>query len=115
RRGRRQHGAADGRSVAARGREQAPSHPGGEARGCGCRTRQGACEMSAATRRIVLVSPDRAFAQEVRSALAASEGLELTTVEAGVTELRGELQEPELGAVVVDMDASRLDEIEALQ
>lgn len=71
--------------------------------------------MSAATRRIVLVSPDRAFAQEVRSALAASEGLELTTVEAGVTELRGELQEPELGAVVVDMDASRLDEIEALQ
>lgn len=71
--------------------------------------------MSAGPHRIVLVSPDSAFSQEVRSALAASEGLELTTVETGITELRGELQEAEFGAVVVDMDASRLDEIEALQ
>lgn len=71
--------------------------------------------MSAGGKRIVLVSPDRAFAQEVRSALAASEGVELVGIEAGVTELRGELQEADCGAVVVDMDASRLEEIEALQ
>lgn len=69
----------------------------------------------AANRRIVLVSADRAFVQEMRSAFAASEAIELATVEVAVTELRGEVQEADCGAVIVDMDASRLEEIEALQ
>lgn len=68
-----------------------------------------------ASKRIVLVSADRSFLQEVRSAFASSEAIELVAVEAAVTDLRGELQEGDCGAVIVDMDASRLDQIEALQ
>ena len=71
--------------------------------------------MTAAVKRIVLVSADRSFVQEMRSAFATSEAIELVTVEMAVTELRGELQEADNGAVIVDMDASRLDQIEALQ
>src|SRR5690554_2295794 len=70
---------------------------------------------TSASRRIVLVSADRAFAQEVRSAFATSEAIELVSVEKSVSELRGELQEADCGAVIIDMDASRLDQIEALQ
>ncbi|MEO3387517.1 response regulator [Mesorhizobium sp. CAU 1741] len=70
---------------------------------------------TAAARRIVLVSPDRAFAQEVRSAFATSEATELVTVEKPIAELRGELQEADCGVVIIDMDASRIDQIEALQ
>lgn len=70
---------------------------------------------TSASRRIVLVSADRAFAQEVRSAFATSEAIELVSVEKHVAELRGELQEADCGAVIIDMDASRLDQIEALQ
>ena len=39
----------------------------------------------------------------------------LSTVEKNVTELRGEIQEADCGAVIIDMDAARLEEIEALQ
>lgn len=71
--------------------------------------------MSAGSKRIVLVSADAAFVQEMRAAFATSEAIELATVETTITELRGELQEADCGAVIVDMDASRLDQIEALQ
>ena len=67
------------------------------------------------SKRIVLVSADRAFVQDMRSAFAASDKIELVTVEAKITDLRGEIQEADCGAVIVDMDASRLEEIEALQ
>lgn len=66
-------------------------------------------------RKIVLVSTDKAFVQDSRSAFATSESIELTTVEKNVSELRGEIQEADSGAVIIDMDAARLDEIEALQ
>jgi pilus assembly protein CpaE len=66
-------------------------------------------------RRIVLVSTDKAFVQDSRSAFATSESIELTTVEKNVSELRGEIQEADCGAVIIDMDAARLEEIEALQ
>ena len=69
----------------------------------------------AASKRIALVSPDRAFVQEVRSAFATSEAIELLTVETAITDLRGQLQEVDCGAVIVDMDVSRLEELEALQ
>jgi pilus assembly protein CpaE len=66
-------------------------------------------------RRIVLVSTDKALVQDSRSAFATSESIELTTVEKNVSELRGEIQEADCGAVIVDMDAGRLEELEALQ
>lgn len=67
------------------------------------------------SKRIVLVSTDRTFLQETRAAFAASDQITLVTVERMVSELRGEIQEADCGAVIVDMDASRLDELEALQ
>ena len=39
----------------------------------------------------------------------------MSTVEKNVTELRGEIQEADCGAVIIDMDAAKLEEIEALQ
>lgn len=67
------------------------------------------------SKRIVLVSTDKTFVQETRAAFATSELIDLATVEKRVTELRGEIQESECGAVIIDMDAAQLDEIEALQ
>lgn len=64
---------------------------------------------------IVLVSPDKAFLQETRSAFSASEQIALQAVETDVTQMRGELQEAGCDAAIIDMDASRLDQIEALQ
>ena len=51
----------------------------------------------------------------MRAAFAASDVIELVTVEKNVAELRGEIQEADCGAVIIDMDAARLEEIEALQ
>ena len=70
---------------------------------------------TAKTKRVVLVSTDKVFLQDVRAAFAQSDMIQLVTVEKNVTELRGEIQEVDGGAVIVDMDAARLDEIEALQ
>lgn len=67
------------------------------------------------SKRIVLVSMDKAFVQETRAAFAASDQIELVTVERPVTDLRGEIQEAECGAVIIDMDAAKLEEIESLQ
>lgn len=64
---------------------------------------------------IVLVSADKAFAQETRVAFASSEAIDLVVIEKSVTELRGEIQEASGRAVIVDMDAARLEEIEALK
>ncbi|MDP3897510.1 MAG: response regulator [Mesorhizobium sp.] len=67
------------------------------------------------TRRILLVSTDKAFVQDTRTAFASSDAIELVVVEKNVSELRGEIQDAECGAVIIDMDASRIDEIESLQ
>ncbi|RUY36104.1 response regulator, partial [Mesorhizobium sp. M7A.F.Ca.US.001.04.1.1] len=67
------------------------------------------------TRKILLVSTDRTFAQDTRTAFSASEIIQLSTVEKNVTELRGEIQEADFGAIIVDMDAARLEEVESLQ
>ena len=64
---------------------------------------------------VMLVSTDKAFAQDTRAAFAASDVIQLVTVEKSVSELRGEIQEADCGAVIIDMDAARLEEIEALQ
>jgi len=67
------------------------------------------------SKRIMLVSADKAFVQDTRSAFAASDVIELLTVEKNVAELRGEIQEADCGAVIIDMDAAKLAEMEALQ
>lgn len=67
------------------------------------------------TKRIVLVSTDKSFVQKTRTAFASSEAVALVTVEKNITELRGEIQEADCSAVIVDMDAAKLNEIEALQ
>lgn len=67
------------------------------------------------TRRVALISTDRAFVQDTRAAFASSDTIQLELVEKTVTELRGEIQEADCGAVIIDMDASRFEEIEALQ
>jgi pilus assembly protein CpaE len=67
------------------------------------------------TNRILLISTDKGFVQDTRTAFASSDKIELGVIERPVTELRGEIQESDCGAVVVDMDAARLDQIEALQ
>ena len=70
--------------------------------------------MSAGRKRIVLVSLDKAFSRDARSAFSASSEVDLSAIEAGIADVRGEAL-GEAAALVVDMDAARLDEIEALQ
>ena len=67
------------------------------------------------TKKILLVSTDRTFLQDTRTAFSASEIIQLSTVEKSVTELRGEIQETDFGAIIVDMDAAKLEEVESLQ
>ncbi|KQZ78183.1 response regulator receiver protein [Mesorhizobium sp. Root157] len=67
------------------------------------------------TKKILLVSTDRAFEQDTRAAFAASEVIQLITVEKSLPDIRGEVQETDLGAIIIDMDAARLDEMGALQ
>ena len=70
---------------------------------------------SGKTKRIVLVSTDKLFLQDTKAAFASSDLIQLATVEKNVIELRGEIQEADCDAVIIDMDAAKLEEIEALQ
>jgi pilus assembly protein CpaE len=67
------------------------------------------------TKRIVLISTDKAFVQETKAAFSSSDLIELITVDKNVVELRGEIQESNCDAAIIDMDAAKLEEIEALQ
>lgn len=67
------------------------------------------------TKRIVLISTDKAFVQETKAAFSSSDLIELITVDKNVVELRGEIQEFNCDAAIIDMDAAKLEEIEALQ
>jgi pilus assembly protein CpaE len=67
------------------------------------------------SKRILLVSTDKAFLQDTKAAFASSEQIELIVVEKTVGELRAEIQEAECAAVIIDMDAAKLEDIEALQ
>ncbi len=68
-----------------------------------------------APKTILLVSTDKAFVQDARAAFSTSEKITVATVEKSVTDLRGEIQDAESHAVIIDLDASRLDQIESLQ
>lgn len=71
--------------------------------------------MAGTGKKIVIVSTDKAFLQDTRAAFTASESVTLVEVAKNVSELRGEIQEAEACAVIIDMDASQLEQIEALQ
>jgi pilus assembly protein CpaE len=66
-------------------------------------------------KRIVLASTDKAFVQDTKAAFAASDLIQLVVVEKDVTDLRGEIQESDSAAVIIDMDAAKIEQIEALQ
>jgi pilus assembly protein CpaE len=67
------------------------------------------------TKRIAIVSMDDTFVQETRAAFAAAEKIELRVISKNVMDLRGDLQEVECAVAVVDVDATKLEELEGLQ
>lgn len=68
-----------------------------------------------ALKRVMLVSRDRTLLRDTRAAFSASEGVELETVQLTIDELRGEVRQSARDALILDINASSLDEIEALQ
>ena len=71
--------------------------------------------MAGNNNKIIIVSTDKAFLQDTRAAFSSSETATLEAVEKNIAELRGEIQESEASVAIIDMDASRLEQIEALQ
>ncbi len=67
------------------------------------------------SKRVVLVSQDKSFLLDTKAAFASSDLIELATIEKSITELRGEIEASDCGAVIVDMDAANLEQIESLQ
>ena len=65
--------------------------------------------------RIVLVSTDKEFLATTRTAFSVSDAINLVTIEKAVTELHGEIQDAEAGAVIIDIDDANLERLEALQ
>ncbi len=65
--------------------------------------------------RITLVSPDRQFVAETRTAFSASQAIKLDVVEQAVTDLRGGISSNETGVLIVDIDDGGLAALEALQ
>lgn len=66
-------------------------------------------------KRVGLVTQDKAFIQMVQTAFASSEAIQLVVIEKGISDLRGEIQDADCAAVIIDMDASRLEDVESLQ
>lgn len=66
-------------------------------------------------KRIALVSTDREFINATNTAFSASDAVELVTFEKCIDQIHGELHNCEARVVIVDLDATKLDEIEALQ
>ena len=65
--------------------------------------------------KIVLVSIDKEFLATTRTAFSVSDAIKLITIEKAVTELHGDIQEAEAGAVIIDLDDADLERLEALQ
>lgn len=65
--------------------------------------------------RIGLVSADRKFLQDTKTAFVSSEAVEPVLIEKEIADLQGEIQQNDCKLVIVDMDAQRLDNVEALQ
>jgi len=71
--------------------------------------------MADTTKRILLLSTDSVFIQDARAAFAVSEKVELSVVERGISDIRGEIHDAACDVAIVDMDIARLDELESLQ
>jgi pilus assembly protein CpaE len=67
------------------------------------------------TKRIAIVSMDDVFVQETRAAFAASEKIELRVISKNVLDMRGDLQELECAVAVIEVNSSKLEELEGLQ
>lgn len=65
--------------------------------------------------KIVLVTTDKQFAATTRTAFSVSDAIALVVIEKGVTELQGEIQDAEAGAVIIDIDEADLEKLEGLQ
>ena len=64
---------------------------------------------------IALVSTDVQFTETSKTAFGSSDNIELSTFDMGIDQIQGELHNCDAGVVIVDLDATNLDEIEALQ
>ncbi len=64
---------------------------------------------------IALVSTDSAFIQSTKTAFGASDSISLIAIEKQIDQIHGELHNSEASVVIVDLDASKINEIEALQ
>lgn len=65
--------------------------------------------------RIVLVSTDREFVSTTKTAFSVSEAISLVTIESAVSELQGEVQDSDPGAVILDIGETNLETLEAVQ
>jgi pilus assembly protein CpaE len=67
------------------------------------------------TKCIALVSIDKAFITSTKTAFSSSDSIDLITIEKSVDQIHGELHNSEAAVVIVDLDATNLNEIESLQ
>ena len=67
------------------------------------------------SKHIALVSQDSSFIQVTRVALDSSENIKLNVIDKPIVELRGELNESNAAVGIIDINAARMDELEALQ
>ncbi|MFZ2101499.1 MAG: response regulator receiver protein [Oricola sp.] len=65
--------------------------------------------------KIVLVSTDKQFVAATQTAFSVSDAIKLVTIEKAVTELQGEIGDADAGAVIIDLDETNLERLEALQ
>lgn len=66
-------------------------------------------------RRVVLASGDAEFAREARAAFAQSDQIAIDAINRPLAELRGEIWERDGAAAILDIDVTRLEDLEALQ
>lgn len=67
------------------------------------------------SRHIALVTIDSAFARSIRGAFAASDGITLSVIEKRITEISGDIHNLAPAAAIIDVAATRLEEIAALR
>lgn len=68
-----------------------------------------------APRHIALVTTDAAFAKSIRAAFATADGIGLSVIEKRITEISGDIHNLAPAAAIIDVEATRLEEIAALR
>ncbi|WP_421850784.1 AAA family ATPase [Oricola sp.] len=64
---------------------------------------------------IAIVSADKDFLSASKTAFSSSEAITLVTIEKPVSEISGEIQDTEAGAVIIDIGDGSIEDLEALQ